>query len=68
MIRDIFSFQRTSNEYKCQCLGHDDMTITSYLKEIIGAKMIACYTNPTEGDKECKAFNKRTDSSLLDIV
>lgn len=68
MIRDIFRFQRTSNEYNCQCLGHDEMTIISYLKEIIGARMIACYTNPTEGDKECKEFHKRTGSSVLNIV
>ena len=55
-MKDIFGFNRISIEYKYQCLGDDDMTITSYLEGIIGAKMIACYTYPTKEDKECKVF------------
>lgn len=67
-MKDIFGFNRISNEYKCQCLGYDDMTITSYLKGIISARMIACYTYPTKQDKECKVFNNRTDNCLFKIA
>lgn len=49
-MKDIFGFIRISYEYKCQCLGYDDMTITSYFKGIIGARMIACYTYRTKED------------------
>lgn len=67
-MKDTFGFNRRSNEYKCQCLGYDDMTITSDLKVIIGTRMIACYTYPTKEDKECKVFNNRTDNCLFKIA
>lgn len=68
LIKDIFTFYRISNEYKCQCRDYDDMTITSYLKEIIGAKMIACYILQTKEDKESKVFISRTDNCLLKVA
>lgn len=44
------------------------MTITSYLKEIIGTKMIACYISQTKEDKESKVFISRTDNCLLKVA
>lgn len=44
------------------------MTITSYLKGIIGAKMIAQYTYLTEEDKDCEVFNNRADNCLFKIT
>lgn len=44
------------------------MTITSYLKEIISTKMIACYISQTKEDKESKDFISRTDNCLLKVA